>query len=32
MKLKYFVKNSESVDDNERKYPDFSDLSRYFSI
>ena len=32
MKLKDFDKNSESIDDNERKYPEFSDLFRYFSI
>ena len=32
MKLKDFDKNSESIDDNERKYSDFSDLFRYFSI
>ena len=32
MILKDFDKNPESIDDNEGKYPDLSDLFRYFSI
>ena len=32
MKLKDFDKNSKLIDDNERKYPDFSELFHYFSI